>query len=295
MPEQDAQGIVDFSTAVEITGGERRYHGVVQPSWDGPFFPHGGILGVLAMKAVVAEFGAGELQPRALTAHYLRAPRHGEVLIDVDPLRRGRRFASARATVSQGGKPCVSVLATLSAPDLAAADTWEAHAPTVKPAPAPDAPLIDREDVTLESDGWVAPSGFGPKYFDRVQIAPRFGAWPFSGTSADPHAGGENGGWIQLADQRPIDHAWLAFVVDALWPIALQPLAGPVMSPTLDLTTHFRRSLPPEGLPAQPLLLRNTTRAVVDGLAEQDSLVFTAEGELLAQGRQLLMLSPFEG
>lgn len=295
MSDHDGHDVVDFSTATEISGSERRYRGAVQQSWDGPFFPHGGILGVLAMKAIVAEFGGGELQPRALTAHYLRVPRHGEVVVDVDPLRRGRRFASARATVSQGGKPCVSVLATLSAPDLVAADAWEADAPTVKPAPALDAPLIGPEEMTLESDGWIAPSGFGPKYFDRVRVAPRFGAWPFSATPVDPHTGGENGGWIQLADQRPIDHAWLAFVVDALWPIALQPLSGPVMSPTLDLTTHFRRALPPEGLPSQPLLLHNTTRAVIDGLAEQDSLVFTAEGELLAQGRQLLMLSPFEG
>lgn len=295
MPEQDANGTVDFSTAVEITGGERRYRGVVQPSWNGPFFPHGGILGALAMKAVTAEFADANLQPRALTCHYLRTPQIGEVLIDVDPLRRGRRFASARATISQGGKPCLAVLLTLSSPDLVAADQWEAHAPVARSAPARDAPLIDRAEFDDQSDGWLAPTEFGPKYFDRVLVAPRFGAAPFSGTAPDPVSGGENGAWIQLAQPRQIDHAWLAFLVDALWPTALQPLSGPVMSPTLDLTTHFRRSLPPGGLPDQPLLVHNKTRAVVDGLAEQDSLVFTADGELLAQGRQLLMLSPLEG
>ncbi len=285
---------VDFSAAVAVTGGDRRYKGVVQPSWAGPFFPHGGILGAIALRAIAAEFDDPALQPRSLTCHYLRAPSDGEVVVDVDPLRRGRRFASARATMSQGGKPCLAVLATLSN-EVAAADAWEAPAPAgVKPAPPRDAPLIDAGELSLESEGWMAPRDFGPKYFDRVLVSPRFGSAPFSGTPVDPQTGGENGGWVQLSQPRPIDHAWLAFLVDVLWPTALQPLTAPAMSPTLDLTTHFRRALPAGGLPDQPLLVRNTTRGVIEGLAEQDSLVFTADGELLVQARQLLMLSPLE-
>ncbi|MGB0889224.1 MAG: hypothetical protein ACPGWS_02975, partial [Solirubrobacterales bacterium] len=72
-----------------------------------------------------------------------------------------------------------------------------------------------------------------------------------------------------------------------------EPLRKPAIAPTLDLTTHFRAVLPPEGLPDQPLLVHNTSIAVEDGLADSDSRVFSANGRLLAQGRQLQMLAPF--
>ena len=103
-----------------------------------------------------------------------------------------------------------------------------------------------------------------PPFFRRMLLSPRFGGMLFSGTPADPQRGTENGGWIMTREPRAIDAAWLCFMVDALWPSVLQPLSSPAIAPTLDLTTHFRVSLPPEGLPDQPLLVYNNSIAVED-------------------------------
>ena len=78
------------------------------------------------------------------------------------------------------------------------------------------------------------------------------------------------------------------------WPSILEPMRTPIIAPTLDLTTHIRATLPPDGLPDQPLLVHNTSIAVEDGFADSDSCVFAADGKLLAQARQLQLLAPFD-
>jgi acyl-CoA thioesterase len=287
--------LVDFATATMVTGRDRRYTGTLHPDWDGVFLPHGGVLGALALSAIHQEIDPdGDMVPRALTCHYLRAPKHGEVVIDVDPLRRGRRFASARATISQGGKACVSLLSTFSVLEIDSVEEWAVPMPDVAPAPSRDAPRIFPEEFTAGSDGWLKRRPPAPPYFEQVLLAPRFGTAPFAGAPIDLSIGTENGGWLLSTKPQRINYAWLAYVVDALWPTALQPLTAPVMSATLDLTTHFRGAVPPDGLDDQPLLVHNSTRAVLGGLAEQDTRVFSEGGDLLAQARQEFLLTPLD-
>lgn len=287
---------IDFSRASAVQGGERHYTADVHPSWDGPLTTHGGLLQAIALNAIDAEVNAdGAFQARSITCHYLRPPQHGPIDIFVDPLRRGRRFASSRATISQNGKPTISVLAMHSARDLVEVDHWALPAPECAPAPGRDANRISPEAfVAGEQDGWVSFPEEAPRFFQRILFAPRFGEGPYVGPPVDPAVGTTNGGWLQTTEPRPVDAAWLAVIVDGLWPSILQPLRTPAMAPTLDLTTHFRGSIPPEGLPDQPLLVHNVSRAVQGGLADSDSFVFAQDGTLLAQARQLQLLQPLE-
>jgi acyl-CoA thioesterase len=165
--------------------------------------------------------------------------------------------------------------------------------PEVPPAPSRDSPKHPVAEITPDSTGWIEfPDGV-PTFFKRMLIAPRFGDAPFAGSDPDPIAGTTNGGWISLPQPRPIDPAFLTLLVDAFWPSVLQPLRTAAMAPTLDLTVHFRKVLPVGGLEDQPLLVQNTSNAVIDGIADSDSKIFASDGTLLAQGRQVQLVAPF--
>lgn len=287
---------VDFATASRVEGSGRHYIASVHPSWDGPLTTHGGLLQSIALNAISAEIGSeADFQPRSVTCHYLRPPKHGQIDIFVDPLRRGRRFASTRATITQGGKACISALATHSVRELPEVAEWSLSAPTVAPPPARDAPRLDpAELVKGEANAWLKMPEGAPRFFEQLLLAPRFGAGPFQGPEVDPAVGTTNGGWLLAPDPQPVTAGWLALLVDALWPSVLEPLRTPVMAPTLDLTTHIRADLPVGGLPDQPLLIHNVTRAAINGFSDSDSWIFAADGTLLAQGRQLQLLQPLD-
>ncbi|MGH2906621.1 MAG: acyl-CoA thioesterase [Solirubrobacterales bacterium] len=284
---------ISFDEALAVKGGDRRYTAQVHPSWDGPLTTHGGLLAAIGLRAIDREINeAGKKQARAISCQYLRPPQHGEVEIDVDPLRVGRRFSSARATISQGGRPCIAVLATHSVRDLPEVTRWQASMPDVVAAPDRDAQRVRSADFSNSGEGWLAMPDEAPSFFHRLLIAPRFGGAPFMGPPADPAVGTENGGWVTLPDPRPIDPEFLVFMVDAFWPSVLQPLREPAMAPTLDLTIHLRSVLPREGLTDQPVLIHNTSSAVLDGISDSDSRIYAIDGTLLAQGRQLQLVAP---
>ncbi len=290
-PEQ-----IDFAQASRVSGSGRHYTADIHPSWDGPLTTHGGLLQAIAVRAIDMEMNADDaMLPRSISAHYLRPPEHGKIDIYVDPIRRGRRFASTRATISQGGKPCITVVATHSLRGLEEVDSWAIPAPDVAGPPARGATRAAVGEIQkLLPDAWLEMPDGAPRFFEQLLLSPRFGAGPFSGPAVDPAVGTANGGWLTTPHPHPIDAAWLCLVVDALWPSVLEPLRKPAMAPTLDLTTHIRADLPPGGLPDQPLLVHNVSRALRGGLADSDSFVFSADGELLAQGRQLQFVQPVE-
>lgn len=285
----------DFDQAIAVNGSNGTYRADVHPAWDGPLSTHGGLLGAIMLKAVDAEIADTAFQIRSLTCHYLRPPKHGEVSVEVEVLRKGRRFASSRAIMYSEGKPAISALTTHSVRDLPIVDQWAPKGPEVKPPPDRDAPMLKPQEFALGNNGFIEMPEGTPEFFRRLLFAPRIGTGPFIGPPVDPQKGTSNGGWLLTRTPRSIDVAYLAFLVDIFWPSVLEPLRTPAIAPTLDLTTHFRATLPPDGLPDQPLLVHNTSIAVEDGLADSDSRVFAADGKLLAQGRQLQMLAPFDG
>ena len=62
----------------------------------------------------------------------------------------------------------------------------------------------------------------------------RFGGKPFGGGQQM-----EVGGWIGLAEPRPIDALSLAFFSDALIPAPFMLTGRPAAAPTIDLTSTF--------------------------------------------------------
>ena len=104
----------------------------------------------------------------------------------------------------------------------------------------------------------------------------------------------EIGAWLGTAELRPSDALALAFFSDALFPTAFIRLTEPAVSPTVDLTIHFRRSMPrtADPDPAELCLARASSHALHDGFFVEDGLIWAADGALLAQSRQLAIVMP---
>jgi acyl-CoA thioesterase len=95
------------------------------------------------------------------------------------------------------------------------------------------------------------------------------------------------GGWLRPDPPEPLDAPAVAFLLDAFWPAVYPRLEEPMGAPTIDLTIHFRRAVPPT---EEPLLAAFNTRLVHEGFFEEDGEIWTPDGELLAQSRQLGLL-----
>lgn len=289
---------LDAAMAVrELAPG--RFAAVVRREWDGPLSPHGGMLVAKVLGAIDATINAEQaMQARTLSCHFLRPPAHGEVEIVVETQRVGRRFANTGATLSQDGKPCVLVQATHAVRGLPRVARWQPEPPPgVAGPPRREAEAIPPPDYfELPGECWLQPTDLMPRFLSRLKIAPRFGHLPYMlpPVRPDRHDGTVNGGWLLPRTPRSVDPRWLVICADAFWPSAMQALTVPVMSPTLDLTIHFRAELPPEGLPDQPLLVHNRTLALIDGASDTETRIFTAAGDLLAQARQLQFVAPLE-
>ena len=62
--------------------------------------------------------------------------------------------------------------------------------------------------------------------------------------------------------------------------------------PTIDLTIHFRDDLPPGDTTGAWSLVRFTTDVSSSGYCEENGEVWSADGRLLAQSRQLAVFIP---
>ena len=92
------------------------------------------------------------------------------------------------------------------------------------------------------------------------------------------------GGWLRLRDERALDAAALVAFTDSWFPAVFAMRTEPLALPTLELTVHLRGRLPREHDWA---LGRYRTRLARHGFLEEEAEIFSREGELLAQGRQL--------
>ncbi len=92
-------GNLERDTALE--GGNGRYRAVLSRDWE-IWGPNGGYLAAIALRAAGCETAAG--RPASFAAHYLSVARFEPVDLDVEVLRRGRRAASMRVSMSQEGR-----------------------------------------------------------------------------------------------------------------------------------------------------------------------------------------------
>jgi acyl-CoA thioesterase len=244
--------------------------GHIDESWSAPLGPNGGYIAAMVVRALRT---VTDRPIRSLTCHYLRRPKAGPIDLRPELVRDGRRMATARLSGFQDGKEVVVALAAFGSSGLDVVAEWTPLPPAVDPP----------------ADDWVPFQEGMPPLLQHLRMAPRLGEPPFSGRELEPGEAPVAGGWIELAEPSTIDAAVVALLTDAWWPPSLQPLTTPAGAPTIDLTIHFRADLP---VPAQPVLGVYRSAAAIGGLVEEDGELYLADGTLLAQSRQLALLTP---
>ena len=126
-----------------------------------------------------------------------------------------------------------------------------------------------------------APLPGAPPFTQQLIFQPRFGAPPFTGADESVV-----GGWIGFKDGRPLDGPAMCVMADGYYPAIWPRLTELHPAPTIDLTIHFRAPLPYTG----PVLARFTSKLARDGYFDEDGELWSPDGTLVAQSRQLALL-----
>jgi acyl-CoA thioesterase len=247
----------------------------IAPGWRAGRGPHGGYLAAILLRALTAAVDDPARAPRSLTIHYASAPETGPVEIRTTMERQGRSLSTLSARMEQAGRVTALALAAFSVP-------WEAPGANELPMPELAGPDAERRSTPKLFKG-------APEFTHQLVMQPRVGAVPFAGSGAPMRIGG----WIGLPEPRPIDALSLALFCDAWFPPSFIALDAPAISPTVDLTIHFRQSISEcDCDPADLCLSVFDTRLLHDGLFEEDGVIWAPDGTVLAQSRQLGIIMP---
>lgn len=258
----------EADTAVEDLGGGR-FGAVMSERWWVGKGPNGGYVAAVILRAIQASASPARA-PRSLTVHYLRAPKPGPVEVAVTVEREGGRVTFLSARMTQEGKVQATAQAVLS-------EDWGEGG--FSELTMPDA----GEPGELHT---IDPAGDGrPNMLQNYRVRPALGEQAFSG--GPPHTGA----WIRTREPRLLDAPLAAAFLDTWFPAPFVHLDRPVGAPTIDYTVHFRSPLPPaRATPEDPYLVSFRSNIARHGFFEEDGELWSADGVLLAQSRQLALL-----
>ena len=249
------------------------YEAEISDAWWVVRGPHGGYLASILLRALTETVDDAGRSPRSLTVHYAAAPLAGSVRIETEVLRTGSSLTTVSARMTQGDRTVASALAAFSKPWGGLAYTDISMPDTIGP---------DQGFPIHEADAV-------PPFIKRFHMMATMGDVPFSGAK---HA--KLGGWFRLAEPIVADPVVVATLMDA-WPPVVFPVAtDPLVAPTVDLTIHFRSPLPHPGAEPDDFYLGVFwSHLARDGFFEEDGELWSKDGVLLAQSRQLaLTLTP---
>jgi acyl-CoA thioesterase len=255
------------ATAIEPVG-DGAWTATCDGGWSTQLGANGGFIAAIVLRAMIAELDDPARDARSLTCHYLRPPELGEVRVDVAVERQGRTLSTLTARLTQGGRLCVIAVAAFTVELAGAADY--AGMPPRAPAPEDVDRLAPPPEVPIVAQFDVRPTLGGERY----------------GGAPEP----VTGGWLRFADPQPLDAPALAMYADAWLPSPMPFLNRPALTPTIDLTVHFRAPAVAAEIADEPVLAVFRSSTSAGGLFEEDGELWSRDGVLLAQSRQLALL-----
>ena len=251
-----------------VEAAPTRWSATIAEGWDIVGNANGGYL--LAITARAMGRALGRPDPVTLTAHYLAPGRPGPVSIDVDVIKQGRTFGTARATLATGTRPLLEALGTFGElTDQPAAELVDQAMP---PMPAPE------ECVPVEPT-----DTFPPPFMGRVEL--RLHPDDSNFLSGNPSGRALMRGWFRLRGGEDNDTTALLCAVDAFPPTVFNAHLPVAWTPTVELTAHVRARPRPGWLRC-----RFATHFVTGGFLEEDGEIWDSADRLVAQSRQLALL-----
>ena len=269
-------GYTEATAVVGRDDGSGIYDAEVHRGWDIGGNANGGYLLAIAGRAMAD--AAGRPDPVTITAHYLSPGRPGPLEVNTDVVKSGKRFATVRASMTDGdARPIIAVLGTFGDLDPAKADDW----PTLVQSAPPDLPPI--EVCRRMARAAVTGADAAPDFVSSIEMH----LHPDDAGFATGRKSGEMRvrGWFTLPDEEPVGTIGLLTVVDAFPPTIFNTDLPVAWVPTVELTAHVRARPKPGWLRCA-----FTTRFVTGGFIEEDGEVWDEDGTLVAQSRQLALL-----
>lgn len=251
---------LDADTALEPLT-PTRWRGEISDRWWVVRGPFGGYVAAFLTRAMVAAVDDPARRPRSLTVHFLEAPAAGPFDVSAAVERSGRSASTVSLRLEQDGRPVALALGSCA--------TWRDGEPEWGETP-PDARSPDAYARLSWANG-------RPRFVDHLEVRP---VWPVMGSGA------RNLAWLRLDPPQPLDHLALTALSDGWMPAAFSELGRPVGAPTADLTIHFRAPV----VAGEWVLAHYRSRFSAGGVWEEDGELWTPEGTLLTQSRQLALL-----
>lgn len=242
----------------------------IDPGWWIVAGPNGGYVAALLLRALAAAVDDPARHPRSYTLHFTARPVEGPARIETRIERRGRSLTTVSGRLLQEDHTLCLALAAFSLPRTA---------PEFDEAVMPEA-LPPEKCRVLER---------------RIEIHRRYESrWA---VGSPPFSSGDRahcGGWIRLAEPCLVDAPLVAAYTDAFPPALFSRLPAEGLTggvPTVELTIQFREELPIAGAaPDDFTLAVFRSRRLHEGFVDEDGEIWSRDGRLLAQSRQLAIV-----
>lgn len=265
----------DRDTAVDPVG-DGVYRGRIDPGWWIVNGPNGGYVAAILTRAAAHALGDARRLPVTVTVHYTSAPDEGAAEIATTLEKMGRSVATVTARMTQGERLIALATMAFSTPRASPLAFSEIAPPDV-PAPEDCEPFPPPGQTMIPLN-------------DRYDSRWAYGDPPMSGAPRSDTAG-----WIRTEDHREVDHLLAVALADAWVPPVFSRVSEPgrVAVPTVELTAHLRGGLPRPG--GEYVLGAFRTRHAAGGFLEEDGELWSRDGELLVQSRQLAAIVEVAG
>jgi acyl-CoA thioesterase len=247
-------------TALELAR-DGRWHGTIGEEWWIERGPFGGYIAGFLVRALRAVVPEADRLPRSLSVHFLDAPAAGPVEVSAIVERSGGSASTVSLRMEQDGRPMAIAIAN--------AGTWREDDPawddTEPPAvrPPEDCPEVSGDGL--------------PPFLRNFEIR-----W----VEGEPGRA-RNVTWVRPRAGGPLDHVAVTALSDTMIPAAFTRFGRPLVVPTLDLTVHYRAPLPVD---EQWALCVYESRLAAGGTWDEDGEIWSRDGRLLAQSRQLAIV-----
>jgi len=259
---------MDWTEATTVTPvDDHRFTAHVDEAWSSLQGVHGGVVAALAVNAagaVLHEAGVSlDARLRAATFGYVRGNTVGDVVIDVDVIRRGRAMTTTHVQVAQDGR-------TTTVARLHHSTPWDGQ------SYSDVAPTLARPEDAVRVE--FPP----PSHLNNVET--------FLHPDTGVFAGADRSEWI--AWSRPLhggtfDAAWLTMFGDYFPPAVFSRVTRPVRAVTIEYSIQIHSGSGSWSLADDEYLAaRMHTFHSSDGFAVEDGWIHLPDGTLLATVRQ---------
>jgi acyl-CoA thioesterase len=262
---------VSFSDATAVTRvGPGVYRGEIDTGWDIFGVTNGGYLLAMAARALVEE-GGGRLV--SITGRFVNPAGPGPVEIGVETVKRGRSLTILNGLMADDERPLVTFSASLANSGEGPGPISVTHGEPPSLPPPEDCPrLVPSKEAPL-------PPPFAGKVECRLHPDD-------TSLGVDRPGPPQVRGWFGLDDGEMLDPAGLVLASDGFPPAIFFSSLPIGWTPTVDLTVHVR-----DPGPHRWVACRFTTRFVTGGWLEEDGEMWSQDGRLVAQSRQLALVS----